>query len=362
MKRILAINPGSSSTKIGVFDDLGQVLAINIPHGEEELKTYAGFQPQLAYRKAAILGTLADKGILLDSLSAVVGRGGVMNPVESGAYLVNDMMKEDLEHCRKYNASNLGAWLADDLAAMAGVKAFVYDPVSVDELWDFARLTGLPGVERSSIGHVLNMKAVARQWATEHKKSYLEANLIVAHLGGGITLSLHHKGRLVDLISDDEGPFGPERAGHIPARKLIQYIFDHELDQQGAFDVLQGEGAGLYGMLGTPNTIEVEKRIAEGDKNALLCYQAMAFNVAKSIGQLATEVCGKVDQIILTGGTSYSPQFTGWIIERVSFIAPVAVMPGERELSAMAEGVLQVLLGKAAAKTYTRKPRQPLLK
>ena len=163
------------------------------------------------------------------------------------------------------------------------------------------------------------------------------------------------------MISDDEGPFAPERVGQIPARRLIRHIFSHGLNEKEAFDALQGKGAGLYGLLGTPNTIEVEKRIAEGDGKALLCYRAMAFNVAKGIGQLATEVSGKVDQIILTGGTSHSPQFTGWIIERVSFIAPVAVMPGERELDAMAEGVYQVLLGKAPAKTYTGDIRPPLL-
>jgi butyrate kinase len=361
MNRILAVNPGSSSTKIGVFDDLHQVLIVNISHGEAELEEFHGFHKQYQFRKKAILDVLMERGIPLESLSAVVGRGGVMNPVESGAYLVNDAMKEDLGSCPKYNAANLGAWLADELAAMAGVKAFVYDPVSVDEMWDLSRLTGLPGVERTSIGHVLNMKAVARQWAADHRKPYEEANLIIAHLGGGITLSLHHKGRLVDLISDDEGPFGPERVGHIPARKLIQYIFSRGLTEQEAFDALQGNGAGLHGLLGTPSTIEVEKRIDSGDEKALLCYKAMAFNVAKGIGQLATEVSGKVDQIILTGGTSHSLRFTQWIKDSVSFIAPVAVLPGERELEAMAEGVLQVLTGKASAKTYTRHGRPPLL-
>ena len=361
MHRILAINPGSSSTKIAVFDDDKNLMTVNIQHPPEDLAAHHGFRPQFEYRKKAIKKTLADQGIQLTSVNAVVGRGGLMNPVESGAYQVNPDMKEDLEACPKYNASNLGAWLADDLAMEANQHAYVYDPVSVDEMWDLSRLTGLPGVERTSIGHVLNMKAVAKRWAQTNHKTYEETTLIVAHLGGGITLSLQQKGKLVDMISDDEGPFGPERSGMIPARKLIGFIFSHGLNRQEAFDALQGKGAGLHGMLGTPNTIEVEARIAAGDEKALLCYESMAFNVAKYIGQLATEVSGKVDRIILTGGTAYSPRFTGWVKDRVSFIAPVEIMPGEWELEAMANGVLRVLQGKDKAKTYIRRERTPLL-
>lgn len=359
--RILAVNPGSSSTKISIYDDYEKALSVNIIHSEEDLETYHSFDAQFKYRKNAILTALEEHQINLHSICAVVGRGGLMNPVESGAYLVNEAMKEDLRSCPKYNASNLGALLADELGGEAGVPAYVYDSVSVDEMWDLARLTGLPGVERTSIGHVLNTRAVARKWAEENKKPYEKSTVIVAHLGGGITLSLHHNGRIVDMISDDEGPFGPERSGLIPARKMIQHIFSQDMHRQAAFDSLQGKNAGLYGMLGTANTIEVEVRIAAGDKKALLCYESMAFNVAKSIGQLATEVFGKVDQIILTGGTAYSPQFTGWVKERVSFIAPVRIMPGEWELEAMAMGILRVLQGKERAKTYTRQERPKLL-
>lgn len=362
MYRILAINPGSSSTKVAVYDDLTNVLTLNINHPAADLIGLHQFKEQFEYRKNAILHALEDNGVLISSLGAVVGRGGVMDPVESGAYRVNEDMKEDLESCPKYNASNLGAWVADELARMAEVNAYVYDPVSVDEMWDLARLTGLPGVERPSIGHVLNMKAVARLWAEQNDRSYDKVTVVVAHLGGGITLSLHHNGKLVDLISDDEGPFGPERSGLIPARKLIQYIFSNGYSQKEAFEAIQGKNAGLYGLLGTANTLEVEARIAAGNQNAQLCYESMAFNVAKFIGQLATEVSGKVDQIILTGGTAYSPQFTDWIKNRVSFIAPVEIMPGERELEAMAGGILRVLQGKDVAKTYTRNERPPLLK
>ncbi len=209
---------------------------------------------------------------------------------------------------------------------------------------------------------MLNSKAVARKWGEEKGKSYEALTLIVAHLGGGITISLHHMGKMIDMISDDEGPFGPERAGMIPARKLIDYIFSKGLNRKQAFACLQGKEAGLHGLLGTANTLEVEERIAAGDANALLCYQSMAFHVAKYIGLLATEVGGKVDQIILTGGTAYSDQFTKWVEERVSFIAPVNIQPGDRELEAMAMGILQVLKGQVVAKQYDNTPRPMLLR
>lgn len=362
MFRILAINPGSSSTKISLYDDKTNTLTLNIHHAEQDIEALSNFDEQFEYRKAAILKALSDRGVKLDSISAVVGRGGIMNPVQSGAYRVNEAMKEDLKHNPKYHASNLGASLADDLADKAGAPAYVYDPVSVDEMWELARITGVPGIERPSIGHVLNMRAVAREWAEENHKPYEQATLIVAHLGSGITLSLHLNGRMVDLISDDEGPFGPERSGLIPARKLIQHLYAHKMDRKQAIDALQGKGAGLYGLLGTSSTIEVETRIAEGDRKALLCYESMAFHVAQAIGQLSTEVSGKVDRTILTGGTAYSSLFTGWVKERVSFIAPVEVMPGEREMEAMATGILRVLQGKDTAKTYPRWARQLLMK
>jgi butyrate kinase len=361
MFRILAVNPGSSSTKVSVFDNQIVVMDTNLIHKQSELENLHSFEDHFDYRKSVILKELANQGILLDNISAVVGRGGLMRPVESGAYRVNEEMKIDLQNCPKYHASNLGASLADDLANRANAQAFVYDPVSVDEMWDMARLTGLPGVERVSIGHVLNMRSVARQWSDDNNKPYENATLIIAHLGSGITVSLHHNGRIVDMISDDEGSYGPDRVGLIPARKFIQYIYDRKMDREQAFEALQGKGAGLYGLLGTANTIEVETKIGNGDKNALLCYESMAFNVAKSIGQLATEVSGKVDRIILTGGTAHSTMFTGWVKGRVSFIAGVETMPGEREMEAMATGVLRVLQGKEKAKTYNPKKRPPLL-
>jgi butyrate kinase len=359
--RILAVNPGSTSTKISVFDDQKNIMTENIKHAEMDLAALHGFDEQFQYRKTVILQLLEDKGIDIAEMSAVVGRGGMMCPVQPGAYRVNEAMKRDLQDCPKYNASNLGAFLADELAAKANAPAFIYDSVAVDELWELTRLTGLPGVERTSIGHALNMRSVARQWADQTMKSYQSVTLIVAHLGGGITASLHHNGKMVDMISDDEGSFGPERSGMVPARKLIKHIFAHGMNEQEAFDSLQGKSAGLHGMLGTANTIEVEMKIAAGDKKALLCYESMAFNVAKAIGQLATEVSGKVDQIILTGGTAYSPQFTGWIKDRVSFIAPVKIMPGEMELEAMAMGALHVLRGEEPAQEYVHKERTPLV-
>ena len=362
MYRILAVNPGSTSTKIAVFEDEANIMSVSIHHPDSDLAGLATFKDQYKYRKRVIIKTLEENRIPLDSISAVVGRGGIMHPVKAGAYLVNDLMKNDLENCPKYNASNLGAALADELGEMANALAYIYDSVAVDEMWDLARLTGLPGMERTSIGHVLNMRAAAMHWAKENNRPYEKCTIIVAHLGGGITVSLQHNGRLVDMISDDEGAFAPERSGLVPARKMIQYLYDKNLNRQQAYEALQGKNAGLHGLIGTADTIEVERRIAAGDQDALLCYEAMAFNVAKTIGQLATEVSGKIDRIILTGGTAYSPQFTGWIRERVSYIAPIEIIPGEREMEAMAMGILRVLQGKDKAKVYRHEERPPLLK
>lgn len=361
MFRILAINPGSSSTKVAVYDDELPIFSVNLVHSKEDLALFKKTEEQFEFRKNAILKILAEHNIGICSVCAVVGRGGILNPVESGAYRINDKMLKTLYECPKENASRLGAFLAAEIAKTACVPAYIFDSVAVDEMWDLTRLTGLPGVERSSIGHALNMKAVARNWAKINGKSFEQLTLIVAHLGGGITLSLHHHGRMVDMISDDEGPFGPERSGMIPARKLIDLIFSKSMTRQEAFDCLQGTGTGLHGMLGTADTIEVESRIAAGDRQARLCYESMAFNVAKHIGLLATEVSGQVDQIILTGGTAYSPQFTKWITDRVSFIAPVDIQPGDRELEAMALGILKVLRGEEQPKTYTHAERPPLL-
>lgn len=360
MFRILAINPGSATTKIGIFEDGREAHAIILSHDLGELAGFARVSDQYEYRLSAIRNALASHGCNPDGFHAVVARGGMLGPVESGAYQVNDLMIETLRGAVKEHASNLGAALAQELAGKSGAMALVYDAVTVDEMWDFARVTGIPGIERPSIGHVLNSRAVAREWADAQGLSYHQSRLIVAHLGGGITLSLHMEGRLVDMISDDEGSFSPERSGAIPGRQMIRHIFSGGLGEREALDTLQGTQAGLWGLTGTGDTREIEDRIASGDRKAAFYFEAMAFHVSGRIGQLAAEAAGKVDQIILTGGTAHSRRFTDWIGERVSFIAPVTVIPGERELQALAAGALRVLEGKEAARVYLPSPRRPL--
>lgn len=359
--RILAINPGSTTTKIGVFDGEREVFSMTIDHDVLELSECGRILDQFSYRRDAILSALGDRGEDPAAFDGVVGRGGMLGPLEAGAYLVNDAMKDVLTRAAKEHASNLGAFLASDLAARSGAPAWIYDGVSVDEMSPYARVTGIPGIERPSIGHALNMRAVAREWASGQGRSYDEVRVIVAHLGGGITLSLHVDGRMVDMISDDEGPFSPERSGGVPGRQLIKKIFGEGLDETRARDALQGKTSGLWGLLGTADTREVERRMDAGDREAAFYYQAMAFQVSKYIGQLAAEAEGRVDRILLTGGTAHSARFTGWVRDRVGFIAPVDVFPGERELQALALGALRVLEGKESAREYAHRQRKPLL-
>ena len=361
MMRILAINPGSTTTKIGVFEDERELFAATIDHDMRELAGCGRILDQFALRREAILSVLREKGQDPSAFDGVVGRGGMLGPVKAGAYRVNEAMKDVLSRASKEHASNLGAFLASDIAALSGAPAWIYDGVSVDEMQPFARVTGIPGIERPSIGHALNMRAVAREWASGQGRAYEQVRVIVAHLGGGITLSLHLEGRMEDMISDDEGPFSPERAAAVPGRQIIRKIFGEGLDETGARNALQGRAAGLWGLLGTADTREVERRIDAGDREAAFYYKAMAFQVGKCIGQLAAEAYGRVDQILLTGGTAHSLRFTGWIKEQVAFIAPVTVLPGERELQALSLGALRVLQGREAAMEDVRQPRSPLI-
>jgi len=287
-----------------------------------------------------------------EDLSAVVGRGGALPPVKAGAYLVNDRMVDRLinrpvgEH-----ASNLGALIAKEIGDMAGVPAFIYDAVSVDELEDAARVSGLPEIERKSLSHALNMRSAAIKAAQKLNRPYRELNLLVTHMGGGITMSIHKKGRMADIISDDEGPFAPERAGKIPCVGLVDLCFSGKFDHKDMKSRIRGKG-GLLAYLNTTNALQVEERIKNGDKHAELIYYAMACQIAKGIGELATVVDGKVDRVILTGGLAYSRMLTEWIVRKVEFIAPVEILPGENELESLALGVLRVLKGEEKANVY----------
>jgi butyrate kinase len=348
--KILAINPGSTSTKIAVYDDEDEAFKRSVEHPAGEIAKYASIADQYPLRYGTILESLAQGGIELASLSATVGRGGLLPPVKSGAYRVNEAMIDRLAHRPVVeHVANLGAIIAYRIAQSLGIPAFIYDSVSVDELTDIARISGMAEIPRKSFSHALNMRAAAIRCAKSMGREYADLNLVVAHLGGGHSVSVHHGGRMVDIVSDDEGPMSPERAGRVPCKDLIDMCYVHE--RAVMRKKLRGAG-GLVSYLGTNSALEVEERIAKGDERAALVYEAMAYQVAKGIGELATVVDGKVDRILITGGIAHSTMMTGWIRKRVEFIAPVEVLPGENELEALALGALRVLRGEESARDY----------
>lgn len=352
--RILVINPGSTSTKIGVFDNERPLFEETIRHDEEELGRYKRIIDQYEFRKQTILEVLHHHGINISKLSAVCGRGGLLRPIEGGTYAVNEAMLSDLK--RGYNghhASNLGGILAHEIAAGLNIPAFIVDPVVVDELDDLARISGIAGVERKSIFHALNQKAAARKVAKEAGEKYENMNLIVAHMGGGITVGAHKNGRVVDVNNGlhGDGPFSPERAGTVPAGQLVEMCYSGEYYRDEMMKKLVGHG-GLVGHLGTNDARKVEEMIEAGDQKAALIYQAMAYQIAKEIGAASVVLSGKVDAIILTGGLAYSKMLVQMIRERIHWIADVIVQPGENELQALAEGALRVLRQEEEPKEY----------
>ncbi|QKS70978.1 butyrate kinase [Paenalkalicoccus suaedae] len=352
--RILAINPGSTSTKIGVFENEREVLEETIRHGREEIASFASIIEQYAFRKEMILQALDNAGINLSKLSAVVGRGGLLRPIEGGTYSVNDDMLQDLrDGYAGQHASNLGGIIANEIANQLNIEAFIVDPVVVDELQDVARVSGFADFERKSIFHALNQKAVAREVATDLGKKYEDLNLIVAHMGGGITVGSHSHGRVIDVNNGlhGEGPFSPERAGTVPAGDLVSLCFSGELYSDEVMKKIVGQG-GLVGYLGTNDAVEVENRIAKGDEQAEKVYEAMAYQVAKEIASNAAVLSGEVDAIVLTGGLAYGKEFVSKIISRVQWIAKVIVKPGENELHALSAGALRVLRQEEQAKEY----------
>jgi butyrate kinase len=360
--RILAINPGSTSTKIAVYDDEKSVLEDVIQHSELDLAEFEKIWDQYEFRKHTIVDTLGQKGIDLETLSAVVGRGGLLRPVVSGTYTVNELMIADgREGFLGQHAANLGPVLAFGIGWDLGIPAFMVDPPSVDEFEPLARLSGHKDIPRLSLAHALNIKATARMAADDMGKGIDEINLVVGHLGGGISICPLKKGRIIDANdANSGGPFSPERAGGVPTMGLIDYIFDNKLEREGAKRALIGR-AGLVSYLGTNSAKEVEERAAAGDEKARQVYEAMAYQIAKEIGAMAPVLMGKVDAIILTGGLAASKMLTDWIIERVGFIAPVRLYPGQDEMKALVLGSLRVLRGTEEAKTYPETVEPSLL-
>jgi butyrate kinase len=360
MHRILTINPGSTSTKVALFEDEAPVFVETIRHPSEEIAVLEQIADQYAMRHETIMALLQEKGVNVRTLDAVVGRGGVLSPIPSGTYAVNQKMLDEL--CapkEREHASNLGAILAYEIASVSGVPAFIVDPVCVDEFDPIARLSGLPEIERRSLSHALNLKAAARRAAKELGKKYADLNLVVVHLGGGISVAAHRQGRQVDVNQalDGTGPFAPERAGGLPVGDVVRMCYsmppyEHiRLTYEEMFKKLAGRG-GLVAHLGTNDAVEVERRIAAGDEHARSIYEAMAYQIAKEIGLMATVLRGEVDAIVITGSLAHSDMLLSWIRERVAWIAPIKVYPGEDEMLSMAQGALRVLRGEEASQTY----------
>lgn len=352
---ILAINPGSTSTKIAIFENDREAWSETQRYDVDVLQHYPGIPAQEPFRFEEIMKTLSFHGTDVSLLDAVVGRGGLLRPIPGGTYAVNEAMLHDLRTCAYgSHASNLGAPLAKRIADEAGGKpAFIVDPVVVDELMDEARLSGFPEIDRKSIFHALNQKAVARRAAEETGKEYEDVNLVVAHMGGGISIGAHEKGKVVDVNNalDGEGPFSPERAGSLPAGELVKLSFSGTRELGDMLRRITG-GGGLVAHLGTNDLREVERLKNEGDRKADLVFRAMAYAVSKEIGARAAVLKGQVDLVILTGGLAHSEAFTNEISSRVAFIAPIKVYPGEDEMKALAEGALRVLAGREKAREY----------
>jgi butyrate kinase len=351
--KILAINPGSTSTKIGVFHDEELVMHNTIRHSKEELSHFIDPMDQFEYREKLVLKTLEEFNIPFD-FEVIIGRGGLVRPVESGVYEINEQLLKETEHPICSHACNLGSLIAYSLAhKLKNCRALMADPGVVDELDDVARITGSPLIQRFTIWHALNQRAIAHRFAKEHGKRYEDLNLIMGHLGGGISITAHKHGRAIDTNNalTGEGPFSPERSGSLPYGQLIDLCYSGKYTRDEMIRYTTAH-CGLLAHLGTNDVVEVEKRIAEGDKHAELILNAMIYQIAKTLGGLAPVLYGKVDAIILTGGIAYSTYVTDRLKERLDFIAPVYVYPGEDELTALAMNALSGMRGEVEIKEY----------
>lgn len=354
-QRILAINPGSTSTKIAVYQGTKSIFLKNIKHSSEDLKPFKTIVDQFSFRKEIILKELKDAEIRIDLITAIVGRGGLVKPIESGVYEVNDALINDLHESKLgEHASNLGGLIANDIAqSLNSARAFIADPVVVDEMEDVARFTGHPKFIRHSIFHALNQKAIARKYAKSVDKPYEELNLIVAHLGGGISVGAHKKGRVIDVNNalDGDGPFSPERTGTLPCGQVATLCFSGEYTHDQVKKMIKGEG-GYVAYLGTNDAYEVEMKVKDGDKEAKKVHDAIAYQLGREVGSLSTVLRGNVDAIIFTGGMAYDKILIDYIKEMVSFIAPVVVYPGEDEMEALAMNGYMVMKGEVEPKVY----------
>ena len=351
--KVLAINPGSTSTKVALYDEERPLLDLTLRHTAEQISRFANVIDQLDWRRGLILSALREQSFNLKDLSAVIGRGGLIRPIPAGVYEVNSRMRYDLRNAPMKHACNLGGLLAAQIAHMAGVKAYIADPPVVDEMDDAARITGMPMCPRKPIFHALNQKAIARLHCGRMGWTYEESNLIVAHMGGGISVAAHRQGRIVDVNNalDGDGPFAPDRAGSIPSSELIKVCFSGQYTKEELLKFISSKG-GLVAYLGTNSVIQVMERIEKGDQRAKKVLESMCYNISKQIGAMAGALSGKVQAILLTGGIAYNEPIVEYIREHCGFIAPVEVYPGENELEALVMNALVVLRGVITPKVY----------
>lgn len=350
---VLVINPGSTSTKIALFQNKDKIFEKKVIHSAESLRQYPAILAQFDFRYEEVLKAIEESGVSIQDLSAVVGRGGFLRPIPSGTYEVNDKMTEDLKASREQHASTLGALIAKKIADRINKKAYIVDPIVVDELEEIARVSGLNGVNRKSIFHALNHKAIARKTAAGLGKEYSECNLVIAHMGGGISVGAHQRGKIIDVNNalDGEGAFSPERSGNVPMGDVIRMCFSGEYTLQEMLGKITGNG-GIVSYFGINDMREIEAKAEHKDEEACFYMEAMSYQIAKEIGAYATVLKGKVDAIALTGGLAFSEPITKSVTERVEFIAPIHIYPGEDEMEALAEGGLRILKEEEIAKEY----------
>ncbi len=349
----LILNPGSLSTKLAVFDDDACLVQENVEHDQAMLKAFDTLPDQVPFRLGIVRDFMARHQIKGEDLAAIVGRGGLVYGLHTGGYLVTEELCTALidREYSQMHASNLGGLMARELAAQFGKPAFIYDAVTSGDLPEIARITGLPEIRRRSFCHVLNSRAMAFRYAREQGRRYEDMRLIVVHMGSGVSLSAHRDGTIVDSIGDDEVQFSPERIGGLPVQELVRLCYSGKYSEKEMGRFLRG-GGGMTAHLGTGDCRVVERRIAEGDRKAELVFRALAYTIGKAVGELATVLKGRVDAVILTGGLAYSQALTALVRDHVEWIAPVAVLPGENEMQALAQGGLRILRGEESAREY----------
>lgn len=352
---ILAINPGSTSTKISLFEDENLVKSHKFKHKIEELKSLGDLVNQYPYRERLILDWLKQENISMERIKAVVGRGGLVRPVPGGTYQVTEAMVNDLKIAYQgEHAANLGGIIAYNIAKLQKIPAYIVDPVALDELSEIARISGMPDIERKSSGHVLNIKAVSYKYSKDYYKDLEDVNLIVAHMGGGISVAAVQRKKIVDINNANEmGPFSPDRTGELPVGDLVNMCYSGKYTFDEMQNKVKGSG-GLVAYLGTNDALEVESLVLEGDKNATLIYEAMSYQIAKEIGKMAAVLSGNVDAIILTGGLAYSDYLNDYVKKMVGFIAPIVIYRGEDEMDALNRGALRILKKQERIKVYEK--------